>query len=124
MLQFSSPFGLISPEAAAPLGVITNEVTMSLGGPVIDGTGLTGAHLAQSTGVVGLGGLLAFSLIGAAAAGGMAALMSSAIRSKRPLLYPFLIGSLSALAGNLVLGAIALLAVNRGVSAVASMPTA
>lgn len=115
MLQVSSPLGLIYPEATAPLGVITNEVTTSLGGPVIDGTGLHGGHLAAASGM-GLAAVLGFSILGAAAAGGMAALMSAGIRSKRPLLYPFLIGFGSTLAGNLVMGALALYAVSRGVS--------
>lgn len=113
MLQIaiSDPFGLglIYPEAAAPLGlgVITSEVTQELG--TINATGMHGGHLMQA-GAIGIAGVIGFSFLGAAAAGLMAMLMSSAIRSKRPLLFPFLVGSLSSLGGNLILGFLALMA--------------
>lgn len=118
MLQvaLSNPFGLMYPEAAQQLGVITNEVTMELGSPTIDASGMHGGHL-MNAGAIGLASVVGFSVLGAAAAGGMAALMSSAIRSKRPLLYPFLIGFGSSLIGNLVLGFFALMAARTAATA-------
>lgn len=109
--SLASPFGLIYPEAAAPLGVVTNEVTMELGRmPTIDASGMHGANRLAGVGVVGLAGILTWSILGAAAAGGMAMLMSWAVRSKHPMRNPFLVGAVSALAGNLVMGSLALIA--------------
>lgn len=121
-LTVASPFGLTYPEAAAPLGVITDEVTMSLGSlPTIDATGLHGGHLMGAS-ALGIAGVLGYSLLGAAAAGGMAMLMSMAIRSKHPLRNPFIVGFGAALAGNLVLGFLAFMAVRGAAGMVSLVP--